>query len=49
MRLLMEQECVHTGVSAQGACIQDMSAEVREVSPYLLTHTSVIYFIIYFC
>lgn len=45
MHLLMEQECVHTGVSAQDACILDMSAEVREkLSPFSLASIS-IYFV----
>lgn len=45
MHLLMEQECVHTGVSAQGVCILDMSAEVRqELYPYFLTNISVYFY-----
>lgn len=39
MHLLMEQECVHTGVSAQGACTLDMSTEVRKkLSVFLNTY-----------
>lgn len=45
MHLLMEQECVRTGVSAQGACILDMSVEVREeLSPFSLASISIYFF-----
>lgn len=44
MHLAMEQECVHTGVSAQGACTLDMSTEVRKNSLYYLTQIFVSFY-----